>query len=70
MKKKDEYEAGSLSLPWDEEHDLIVLGAGTSGLTAALVSVLENRRTLLIEKSDQIGGTSALSSGTMWIPGN
>jgi len=55
---------------WEEKYDLVVLGAGTAGLTAALVSAIEGRRILLIEKSDQVGGTSAFSSGTAWIPNN
>lgn len=55
---------------WDEEYDLVVLGAGVAGMTAALVSALEGLRTLVIEKSDQVGGTSAFSSGTVWIPNN
>ena len=48
----------------------MVLGAGAGGMTAALVAAVEGMRTLLIEKSDQIGGTTALSSGTVWIPNN
>ncbi|MBM4332749.1 MAG: FAD-dependent oxidoreductase [Deltaproteobacteria bacterium] len=55
---------------WNEEYDLVVLGAGAGGMTAALVSAVEGMRTLLIEKSDQIGGTTAYSSGTVWIPNN
>jgi succinate dehydrogenase/fumarate reductase flavoprotein subunit len=55
---------------WDEAYDLVVLGAGAAGLTAAIVSAIEGKHTLLIEKSDQIGGTSALSSGSAWIPNN
>jgi succinate dehydrogenase/fumarate reductase flavoprotein subunit len=55
---------------FDEVYDLVVLGAGAAGLTAAIVSAIEGKRTLLIEKSDQIGGTSALSSGSAWIPNN
>jgi len=55
---------------WDEEYDLVVLGAGVAGLTAALVSAIEGLRTLVIEKSGQVGGTSAFSSGTVWIPDN
>jgi succinate dehydrogenase/fumarate reductase flavoprotein subunit len=55
---------------WDEVYDLVVLGTGAAGLTAAMVSAIEGKRTLLIEKSDQIGGTSALSSGSAWIPNN
>ncbi len=49
---------------------MVVLGAGAGGMTAALVSAIEGMRTLLIEKSDQIGGTTAYSSGTVWIPNN
>ncbi|MBI4191149.1 MAG: FAD-dependent oxidoreductase [Betaproteobacteria bacterium] len=55
---------------WDEDYELVVLGAGAGGMTAALVSSIEGMRTLLIEKSDQIGGTTARSSGTVWIPNN
>ena len=55
---------------WDEEYDVVVLGAGAAGLTVAIVSAIEGKRTLLIEKSDQIGGTSAFSSGSVWIPNN
>jgi 3-oxosteroid 1-dehydrogenase len=53
-----------------EAFDLIVVGAGVGGMTAALVAAISGQRTLLIEKSDQVGGTSATSSGTVWIPNN
>jgi len=55
---------------WDETFDVVVLGAGAGGMTAALVSALEGRRTLLLETSEQVGGTTARSSGTVWIPNN
>lgn len=51
-------------------HDLVVLGAGAAGMTAALVGAIEGLRVLLIEKSAQVGGTSSRSAGTLWIPGN
>ena len=35
----------------------VILDAGAAGLTAALTSTIEGKHTLLIEKSDQIGGT-------------
>jgi 3-oxosteroid 1-dehydrogenase len=70
MTLKDDTDRGSPPVQWDEEYELVVLGAGAGGLTAALVASMEGLRTLLIEKSDQVGGTTAYSSGTVWIPNN
>lgn len=53
---------------YDAEYDLIVLGAGASGLTAALVAAIEGARVLVLESTAMIGGTAARSSGTLWIP--
>lgn len=55
---------------WDEEYDLVVLGSGAAGLTAAVVASEEGLRALVVEKTDFIGGTTAYSAGTCWIPGN
>ena len=49
-------------------YDLIVVGAGIAGLTAALVGVLEGARVLVLERTQEVGGTSARSSGTVWVP--
>jgi succinate dehydrogenase/fumarate reductase flavoprotein subunit len=56
--------------PWDVETDLLVVGAGAAGLTAALVGALEGLQVILCEKSDTAGGTTATSAGTVWIPGS
>jgi succinate dehydrogenase/fumarate reductase flavoprotein subunit len=53
-----------------DEVDLLVAGAGPAGMTAALVAALEGLDVLLVEKSEQVGGTGATSAGTLWIPGN
>ena len=45
------------------------MGAGAAGMTAALVGALEGLDVLLCEKSTQVGGTSATSAGTVWVPG-
>ncbi|MBC7707589.1 MAG: FAD-dependent oxidoreductase [Rhodoferax sp.] len=50
--------------------DLIVVGAGAGGMTAALVAALEGLKVVLLEASDQVGGTTATSAGTLWVPGN
>ncbi|MBV9785196.1 MAG: FAD-dependent oxidoreductase [Acidisphaera sp.] len=54
---------------WDSEVDLLVIGAGAGGMTAALVGALEGLDVLLCEKTGMVGGTSATSAGTVWIPG-
>jgi succinate dehydrogenase/fumarate reductase flavoprotein subunit len=54
--------------PWDAECDLLVLGSGASGMTAALVAAIAGARALVLESTPHVGGTSARSSGTLWIP--
>lgn len=58
--------ASSTALEWD----VIVLGSGGAGLSAAAVSALEGADVLVLEKSDLIGGTTALSGGGVWVPNN
>ncbi|GLS16415.1 FAD-dependent oxidoreductase [Hydrogenophaga electricum] len=55
---------------WDRETDLLVIGGGAAGMATALVAALEGLRPLLVEKTDQVGGTMSTSAGTVWIPGN
>ena len=53
---------------FDAEYDLVVLGSGASGMTAALVAAIEGARVLILESTSYVGGTTARSSGTLWIP--
>lgn len=53
-----------------EQFDVIVLGSGAGGLTAAMTAAAKGRSVLLIEKADAIGGTLAWSGGGVWIPTN
>jgi hypothetical protein len=50
--------------------DVVVIGAGAAGLTAAVVAASEGLKTLLLEAEDVIGGTTAWSGGMVWCPGN
>jgi succinate dehydrogenase/fumarate reductase flavoprotein subunit len=54
----------------DENYDLVVVGAGAAGLAAASTGAAQGHRVLLVEHSDRIGGTSAISGGMVWIPAN
>lgn len=55
---------------WDFEYDVIVVGSGASGFTAAITAKKEGLKTLLIEKEAVFGGASALSGGGVWVPNN
>src|SRR4051794_41963483 len=57
-------------MKWDREIDVLVFGAGMGGMTAALIASLEGLDVLLCEKTTQVGGTTATSAGTVWIPGS
>lgn len=50
--------------------DVVVLGSGAAGLVAALSAAVCGARVRLFEKAALIGGTTALSGGTIWVPGN
>ena len=53
-----------------EEWDAIVVGSGAAGLTAAITAAKAGLQVLVVEKTDRFGGTTALSGGGIWIPGN
>jgi 3-oxosteroid 1-dehydrogenase len=50
--------------------DVVVVGAGGAGMTAALAAARHGLDTVLIEKSSWFGGSTARSGGGVWIPGN
>ncbi len=49
--------------------DLLVFGAGAGGMTTALIAKLEGLDVLLCEKTGEVGGITATSGGTTWVPG-
>ncbi|GGF04237.1 FAD-binding dehydrogenase [Aliidongia dinghuensis] len=49
-------------------YDIVVVGAGAGGMAAALFAAIEGRRVLLVERTEYVGGTSALSAATTWVP--
>jgi succinate dehydrogenase/fumarate reductase flavoprotein subunit len=49
--------------------DVLVVGAGGAGLCAALCAAIDGAQVLLVESTGHVGGTTALSAGTVWIPG-
>lgn len=61
-----------MTLPnnWDDEYDVVVVGTGAAGMTAAVTAAKQGLTSLLIEKADLWGGTTAYSGGGIWIPAN
>jgi 3-oxosteroid 1-dehydrogenase len=52
------------------ELDVIVVGSGAAGMTAALTSAHRGLSVLLVEKAGTFGGSTARSGGGLWIPNN
>lgn len=57
------------ALDFDHEVDVLVVGSGGGGMTAALKAKADGLDTLIVEKSSQFGGSTALSGGGIWVPG-
>lgn len=51
------------------EVDVVVVGAGAAGMTAALAATARGLQVLVVESTAHVGGTSATSAGTLWLPG-
>jgi 3-oxosteroid 1-dehydrogenase len=50
--------------------EVLVIGSGAAGLSAALAAATEGARVTLLEAAAKAGGTTALSGGVAWIPGH
>lgn len=55
---------------WDGEYDVIVVGSGAGGMTAALLAAGQGLSSVVLEKTGRYGGTTAVSGGGIWIPCN
>ncbi|TNC29036.1 3-oxosteroid 1-dehydrogenase [Amycolatopsis alkalitolerans] len=63
-------ETGGTVSATDEAHDVVVVGSGAAGMTAALAARRLGLRVVVLEKAAKFGGSTARSGGGVWIPGN
>jgi 3-oxosteroid 1-dehydrogenase len=52
------------------ETDVVVVGSGGAALSAALTAAVGGAAVTVLERSSLFGGTTAVSGGGMWLPGN
>lgn len=55
-------------MAWDESWDLVVVGSGGGAMAAGLAARELGKSVLLLEKTDKVGGSTAMSGGVLWIP--
>ena len=54
----------------EQQYDVIVVGSGGGAMTGAALAAKAGLRTLVVEKTPYLGGTSAYSGGACWLPGS
>ena len=55
---------------FDQTYDVVVVGTGSAGFATAMGALDEGLSVLMVESTDKWGGSSAMSGGGMWLPGN
>jgi succinate dehydrogenase/fumarate reductase flavoprotein subunit len=59
-----------MATEWDQIVDVVIVGSGGAALTAATLAHDQGAEVLVVEKADMLGGTTAVSGGGVWLPGN
>jgi len=65
----DVFPRGARGVSWDAEADVVVVGGGCAGASAALEAVRADRAVVLLERAGGLGGASAMSGGEIYLGG-
>ncbi|WSX18110.1 3-oxosteroid 1-dehydrogenase [Streptomyces sp. NBC_00988] len=65
-----QHSARAADLPLLGTYDVVVIGAGAAGMTAALTAAKQGLSCVVVEKAPTFGGSAARSGAGIWIPNN
>ncbi|WP_419187108.1 FAD-dependent oxidoreductase [Cupriavidus necator] len=57
-----------MSTPHEEKCDVLIIGSGVAGMSAAIAAASSGMKVIVVEKASYFGGTTARSGGWLWIP--
>jgi 3-oxosteroid 1-dehydrogenase len=63
-------EVGGVAQAAGQQYDMVVVGAGAAGMTAALRAAKRGLRVVVVEKAPTFGGSAARSGAGIWLPNN